>query len=661
VDGNKDDLALRRAKVQRVKASLKLQDYNPKRDFVGWGGEDFVRLGGMPGFTHYSALTRMGPEAQAVSCVDFDGDGKLDLCLVSAGRVVLLQNGGESLNEIALPFQGVCRSAVWADYNGDGKPDLLLATSKGPKLFTNVDGKQFRDDSHLLPRESAYDVTAAAWMDYDGDGRPDILLGNGYHGLRLYRNRGKAADDATPLRVGHWYYIGPFDNPNGQGFNIAYPPEQEIQLAKKYPGKGGKQVGWKRCDFKDGAINSLLLFEPENNMNAVVYLHREIVCSTPMELPISLGSDDTLTVWLNGQKLLAENVQRAAAPDQAKLTLKLQAGKNNLLLKICQGLGDWAFYFKAEKVLPPVVSWEFEDVSEQVGLGPDGIGSNVRGDTLTVCDVDGDHRPDFLYGAGTGLLVRNTPQGFREVKNSGISYRPGGVGPIFGDFDGDGLPDLFVPQPDGCKLFRNLGKGVFADVTATAGPLGRPLGAVCAAWGDLDNDGKLDLVLGCLHCPNRFFRNKGDGTFEDATESLGLQQRIFNTQALCLADLNGDGYLDLVLNNEGQESAVLLGKRPERTKLHPLTIKVGGSAGSVGASVVLLDQTGKILAERQISGGEARGGQAPPYVRFVLPPGNYQAVVRYTSGVSRVQGVSVIGSPAHCVINDQTKTLAKSE
>src|SRR5947209_2144716 len=124
IDGNKEDLHHRRAKIQRVKASLKLQDYNPKRDFVGWGGEDFRRLNGMPGFTHYSALSRVDPEAQAISVVDIDGDGKPDLCLVGAGKITLLQNGGESLNEISLPAGGGCRAAVWADYNGDGKPDL---------------------------------------------------------------------------------------------------------------------------------------------------------------------------------------------------------------------------------------------------------------------------------------------------------------------------------------------------------------------------------------------------------------------------------------------------------------------------------------------------------------------------------------------------------
>src|SRR5436190_1075060 len=103
VDGNKDDLHLRRARIQRLKASLKLQDYDAKRDFVGWGGEDFRRLGGMPGFTHYSALARVDPDAQAISSLDFNGDGKPDLCLAGAGRVALLQNAGESLNEVSLP------------------------------------------------------------------------------------------------------------------------------------------------------------------------------------------------------------------------------------------------------------------------------------------------------------------------------------------------------------------------------------------------------------------------------------------------------------------------------------------------------------------------------------------------------------------------------
>src|SRR5262249_23502261 len=51
VDGDKQNLHEKKAKIQRLKASLKLQDYNPKRDFVGWGAEDFRLIEGMPGFT----------------------------------------------------------------------------------------------------------------------------------------------------------------------------------------------------------------------------------------------------------------------------------------------------------------------------------------------------------------------------------------------------------------------------------------------------------------------------------------------------------------------------------------------------------------------------------------------------------------------------------
>src|SRR5262249_2843291 len=125
------------------------------------------------------------------------------------------------------------------------------------------------------------------------------------------------------------------------------------------------------------------------------------------------------------------------------------------------------------KPAPPPATW-FVDVSDRVGLGSGGYGAGMKGDTLTVCDVDGDGWPDFLYGAGSGMLFRNTPKGFIPLRDSGISYRPGKVGPVFGDFDGDGHPDLFVPQADGrCKLFRNDGKGRFMDVTAKAGDLGK--------------------------------------------------------------------------------------------------------------------------------------------------------------------------------------------
>jgi hypothetical protein len=560
VDGDKNALQLAQAKVQRLKASLKITEYNVTRDFVGWGGnEDFRLLAGMPGFSHIGSIGRVDPQASGIAAADFDGDGKTDLCLYGASRVVLLQNGGNSFNEVSLPYTGGARSADWADYNGDGRPDLLLATAAGPRLFTNAK-EGFKNDSAGLPHEPYYNITSAAWIEYDGDRRPDILLANGFRGLRLYRNLGPEGESRPTVPVvGPWYVCGPFDNSGQRGFDIAYPPEKSVDLKATYDGKGGQKVGWREGKFVDGQPNNLMIFRPEHNVQCVAYLYREFNFPSAADLPISLGSDDTLTVWLNGEKLLAENVYRGVAPDQNQLTLRLKPGKNSLLLKICQGDGDFAFYYAARGV-PLAVTPLFEDASEKAGLGPEGAGSRVKGDRLAVADVNGDGRDDFLYSAGTGLLVLGSAKGYVESPASGLRYRAGRVTPVFGDYDGDGRLDLFVPQGSSAKLFRGDGQGRFTDVTASSGEAAGPFaGAVGAAWADVDGKGRLDLWVACQNGPNRFLRNLGGGRFGDAGEEIGLYQRTFNSRGVLALDLNKDGALDLVFNNEGQDSAVLLG------------------------------------------------------------------------------------------------------
>src|SRR5690606_9310519 len=154
-----------------------------------------------------------------------------------------------------------------------------------------------------------------------------------------------------------------------------------------------------------------------------------------------------------------------------------------------------------------------------------------RGDTLTVADLDGDGRPDVLYGAGTGVMLRNTGSTLERKADSGISYRPGRRGPAPADVARDGHADLLVPHPDGKgELFRNAGNGTFVDATANAGDLAKGIpGAVTAAWGDFDTDGHPDLLVGCLRGVNRYFKNNGNGTFTDRTAEVGFTTRVFNT------------------------------------------------------------------------------------------------------------------------------------
>jgi hypothetical protein len=639
MDGDKEALHKKTAKVQRLKASLKLQDYNPKRDFAGWGGDDIRRLAGMPGFDRLGSLGATGADALAASALDFDGDGKLDVVLVGANRVMLLQNTGDGFSEVSLGLTGGARAVVWADYNADGLPDVLVATASGPRLFTNLGKCQFRDDSRLLPKEACYNLTAAAWLDADADSHPDVLLANGFHGLRLYRNlRGRDAAAKLPVpKLGDWHAVGPFRHKDGpqKNYDTAFGPEADpFDPHKVYKGKRDMEVKWTKADFADGGVATLAPF----GANCATYLHREIEMPAAADIPVSLGSRDSLTVFLNGERVHADNAPRQAAADQVSLTLKLKAGKNRLVLKVVHGEGEAAFYFNPGG--GPGNKPLFEDASAAWGLG----GETLKGDTLTVANFAGDARPDFVYA---GLLFVHAGTRFEPKADSGLKFKAGRVGPAAEDFDGDGKIDLFVPQPDGgCRLFKNAGNGTFADATAAAGDVAKPIpGAVGAAWGDFDNDGHPDLLVTRLRGANVFFKNNGNGTFADQSAALGVSQKIFNSQAACLADLNGDGRLDLILANEGQDSAVLFGAAGEakRTPVVLAGVPVGGK--------VTVKANGQRVAGATVTGADGRGGQSGLAPRFALPPGAYKVEVRHGSAAAVEKDVTVAATPVSVKVN----------
>jgi len=146
------------------------------------------------------------------------------------------------------------------------------------------------------------------------------------------------------LTLGPWYYAGPFDNSNGKGFATEYPPEKGVDLKATYEGKKQAALQWKLGErFRDNAANDLAIFG--DNDNFAVYLYRKIQCAAAMDVPALFGSDDSLTVWLNGKKLLANNSSRVVNLGDDRLTLSLRQGENELLLKVCQGNGPTGFAF----------------------------------------------------------------------------------------------------------------------------------------------------------------------------------------------------------------------------------------------------------------------------------------------------------------------------
>jgi hypothetical protein len=128
-------------------------------------------------------------------------------------------------------------------------------------------------------------------------------------------------------------------------------------------------------------------------------------------------------------------------------------------------------------------------------------------------------------------------------------------GCIVDDFNGDGRLDLFTSNLDpdrGPRLFINRGDGTFDERSESAG-LADQVGAANATHADIDNDGDLDLLLlrGGWERPHRpsLLRNRGDGTFEDITAAAGLISPIAS-QSGAWADYDNDGLVDLYLVGE---------------------------------------------------------------------------------------------------------------
>ena len=150
--------------------------------------------------------------------------------------------------------------------------------------------------------------------------------------------------------LGPWFGLGPFRGADkGEAYRTDYGPEAgPIELDAVLG-----ELRWTERPDEDGKVHN---FEPPAD-NAAMYLTRTVHVDRAQSVLVSLGSDDSIAVWLNGQKVFARDVGRGAAPDQDEASLDLVAGENRLLLKIVNGGGPTGYYFKLKGVdLPgPVI------------------------------------------------------------------------------------------------------------------------------------------------------------------------------------------------------------------------------------------------------------------------------------------------------------------
>lgn len=141
-----------------------------------------------------------------------------------------------------------------------------------------------------------------------------------------------------------WYVIGPFDNTGKKGFNVAYPPESEVQLDKKYAGQKG-EVGWSKfvTDNKYGVFDLLKFSAPHKG--SAMYAYSDFVSDKDQTVDIRLGTPNAYKVWVNGDLVFGrEEYHRGTKLDQYRMRARLKQGKNQILVKICQNeqTEDWA-------------------------------------------------------------------------------------------------------------------------------------------------------------------------------------------------------------------------------------------------------------------------------------------------------------------------------
>jgi tetratricopeptide (TPR) repeat protein len=226
--------------------------------------------------------------------------------------------------------------------------------------------------------------------------------------------------------------------------------------------------------------------------------------------------------------------------------------------------------------------------------------------TASWVDYDCDGRLDLFIGYNLGgMFDRRTPNRlfhnngdgtFTDVtEGAGLDSVYTTIGSCWGDYNNDGYPDLFLSSGIGRpQLFRNNGDGTFTDASAEAGIGDFVVGTTCG-FVDYNNDGWLDIVqyswsdhedvietMKTGHGPEDgsplvIYHNNGDGTFTAKTREIGLDG-CWGTMSGSYADVNNDGYIDLLLGNgsprmERLEPFILL--ENERGHFHNTTFAAG--------------------------------------------------------------------------------------
>ncbi|MEW5979472.1 MAG: CRTAC1 family protein [Acidobacteriota bacterium] len=455
---------------------------------------------------------------------------------------------------------GLARGSAWS---GSQASSASAALNVGPGLrFSDVAARAGLDFKHVsgsaekkyLPETFSGGV---AWIDFDGDGWPDLYLVNGGRweellaGRRtvsnaLYRNNrnGTFANVTKQAGVGGKYWgmgatVGDYDN---DGWPDLYVCNYGPNLLYRNNGDGTFSDVTTAAGVGDARWSSSAAFA-------------------------DYDGDGNLDLYVTNY--VDFNEKNPPAPDCQYRGIQVHCGPKGLI-----PAGDTLYRNNGDGTFTDVTRGAGMSVLPAYGLGV------IWGDY----DNDGDPDVYVANDSVANFLFQNQGDGtFKEIGGlAGLAYNDdgqpqAGMGVTMGDFDHDGNFDFFVTNfsDDYNTLYRNLGKGVFRDVSyasKVAFPSWRLLG-----WGtgflDFDHDGWEDLFVSNGHVypqvdrypiemtftqPKLLYRNQGNGRFEDVTAQVdGALTERWSGRGAAFADFDNDGDLDIAVNNMDSSPSLL--------------------------------------------------------------------------------------------------------
>lgn len=529
----------------------------------------------------------------SVLMADFDNDGWKDIHITNGiGRDFINADFIEFsstvfANKRSVQEQRQLINAKLASLNHINLPNYLYLNNRN-YTFTDASARAGIDEPSMS--------NGAAWADLDNDGDLDMVVNNINKAAFVFIN-----NTIQPGRPVNAHYLGivlrgDSANPHGFGAKILLHTQGQVQMQEQNPVRGYFSSVDQRLFFGLGKEEEGIQSSASGiqKLSAVSIDSIEVIWPNEKRQVLrNVPADTSLVLFVkNAQARGAHPVEPIPVFEEASLAAQIT-------YKHTEGIYN---DFASQRLLPQKYS-QLGPFITTADVNKDGLADFFVGGAFNFSgrlfiqqangtfasraltdsvkmqedldclffDVDADGDQDLLTGTGDVRFeeasVYNRPVLYVNDGKGNFRMDPAAIpahvrtiaGCISaGDYDHDGLPDLFIGgrvsrqyplSPKSFILHNN--KGSFSDATASVcAALQQPGMITGAVWTDIDNDQQTDLVIAGEWMPVRFFKNNR-GRLQEITQATGLQQMEGMWRSLAAADVDGDGDTDLVAGNMG--------------------------------------------------------------------------------------------------------------